>query len=146
MESDLYDLLPNPRKTDESDPDMMFTNPHSDYNIMSQVNNVLNNSQDKGISLFHCNMRSLTKNLTLLNDMSYSLDSTPDIIAIAGTRLNPNSISNVHLSNYHLPHTDSPTLEGGTAISVSKNLKGAPSTSMHCVHALHQNHLLHYGK
>ena len=89
MESDLYDLLPNPGKTDEADPDMMFINPHYDYNSMSKVNNVLNNSQGKGISLFHCNMRSHTKNLTLLNDMSYSLDSTPDIIAIAGTRLNP---------------------------------------------------------
>ena len=132
MESDLHNLLPNSDKTDEADPDMMFINPHSDYNSMSKVNNVLNNSQGKGISLCHCNMRSVTKNLTLLNDMSYSLDSMSDMIAIAGTRLNPNAISNVDLSNYHLLHTDSPTLASGTALYVSKNLKGAPSTSVHC--------------
>lgn len=132
MESDLHNLLPNSDKTDEADPDMMFINPHSDYNSMSKVNNVLNNSQGKCISLCHCNMRSVTKNLTLLNDMSYSLDSMSDIIAIAGTRLNPNAISNVDLSNYHLLHTDSPTLASGTALYVSKNLKGAPSTSVHC--------------
>ena len=71
-------------------------------------------------------MRSLTKNLTLLNDMFYSLDSRPDVIAITETRLNPNSISNVDLTNYHLFHTDSPTLAGGTALYVSKNLKAIP--------------------
>jgi len=97
MDSDLYNLLPNPDKNDQADPEMMFINPHSDYHSISKVNNALNNSQGKGISLFHCNIRSLTKNLTLLSDMLHSLDSRPDIIAIAETRLNPNSISNVDL-------------------------------------------------
>lgn len=97
MDSDLYNLLPNPDKNDEADPHMMFINPRSDYYSISKVNNALNNSQGKGISLFHCNIRSLTKNLTLLSDMLHSLDSRPDIIAIAETRLNPNSISNVDL-------------------------------------------------
>ena len=88
----------------------MFINPHSDYfglfwSILAY--NALNNSQGKGIFLFHCNIRSLTKNLTLLNDVLYSSDCRPDIIAITETRLNPNSTSNVDLSNYHLFHSDS---------------------------------------
>ena len=47
MDSDLYNLLPNPHKNDEADPDMMFINPHSDYFSLSKVNNELNNSQGK---------------------------------------------------------------------------------------------------
>ena len=66
-----YNLLPNPDKNDEADPDMMFMNPHSDYHNIFKVNNALNSSQSKGISLFHFNIRSLTKNLTLLNNMLY---------------------------------------------------------------------------
>ena len=56
-QSDLYNLLPNPDKNDEADPDMTFINPNSDYHSTSKVsNNALNNSQGKGISLFHCNI------------------------------------------------------------------------------------------
>ena len=105
---------------------MMFINPHSDYFSLSKVNNELNDSLGKAIFLFHCNIRSLTKNLTLLNDTSYSLDCRPNIISITETRLNLNPISNVDLSNYHLFHTDSPTLAGSTALYVSKNLKAIP--------------------
>ena len=55
MDSDLYNyLLPNPDKNDKADTDIMFINPHSDYFSLSKVNNELNNSQGKGISLFHC--------------------------------------------------------------------------------------------
>ena len=105
---------------------MMFINPHSDYFSLSKVNNELNDSLGKGISLFHCNIRSLTKNLTLLNDTSYSLDCRSNIIPITETRLNLNPISNVDLSNYYLFHTDSPTLAGSTAFYVSINLKAIP--------------------
>ena len=82
MSFDLYNLLPNPDKNDEADPDSIFINPQSEYHSVSKLNNIFNTTQGKGISLFHCNIRSLTKNLTLLNDVLYSLDSRPDIIAI----------------------------------------------------------------
>ena len=78
----------------------MFIYPQSDYYSRMKLNNALNSTQGKGISLLHCNIRSLAKNLTLLNDMLYSLDSSPDIIAVTETRLNSNSISNVALINY----------------------------------------------
>ena len=94
MESDFYNLLPNPDKNDEADPDLMFVNPQSDYYSISKMNNALTRRQGKGISLLHCNIRSLTKNLDLLTDMLYSLDSGLDVMAITETRLNPNSISN----------------------------------------------------
>jgi len=126
MESDFYNLLPNPDKNDEADPDLMFSNPQSDYYSISKMNNVLTSRKGKGISLFHCNIRSLTKNLSLLNDMLYSLDSGFDFIAITETRLNPNSISNTELLKYNLFHVDSPTLAGGVAVYANKALKTIP--------------------
>ena len=79
----------------------MFINPQSEYYIVSKLNNIFNTAQGKGISLFHCNIRSLTKHLTLLNDVLYSLDSRPDIVAITETRLSFNSISNLDIPNYN---------------------------------------------
>ena len=82
MTSHLYNLLPNPDKNDEADSDSMFANPQSEYYTVSKLNNILNTTQGKGISLFHCNIRSLRKHLTLLNDLLCSLDSRLYIIAI----------------------------------------------------------------
>lgn len=104
----------------------MFINTQSEYYDIPKLDNILCNAQGKGISLFHCNIRSLPKNLTLLNDMLYSIDSRPDIIAVTEIRLNPNSISNVDLSNYNFFHSDSPKLAGGTAIYVNDTLKTIP--------------------
>ena len=92
MELNLYNLLPNPHKNDEADPDLMSINPQSEYYDILKLDNVLCKAQGKGISLFHCNVRSLSKKLTLLNDMLYSIDPRPDIIAVTETRLNSNSI------------------------------------------------------
>lgn len=126
MASDFYNLSPNPDKNDDADPDFMFINPQSDYYNIPKLNNAFSSTQGKGISLFQCNTRSLTKNLTLLNDMLYSLDSRPDFIAATETRLSPNSISNADVPNYNFFHTDSPTPAGGTAIYVNKSLKAIP--------------------
>ena len=123
MELDLYNLLPNPDKNDEADPDLMFINPQSEYYDIPKLDNILCKAHGKGISLFHCNIRSLSKNLTLLIDMLYSIDSWQEIIAVTETRLNSNSISNVHLPNYNFFHVDSPILAGGTAIYVKDTIK-----------------------
>ena len=48
-ESDFYNLLPNPDKNDEADPDSMFINPQSDYYSRTKLNNALNSTQGKGI-------------------------------------------------------------------------------------------------
>mgnify|MGYP000618669845 FL=1 len=126
MKSDLYNILPNPDKNDEVDPDSIFNNPQSEYYSVSKLNNLSHTTQGKGIFLFHCNIRSLTKNLTLLNDMLYFLDSRPDVMPITETRLSANSVSNLDISNYNFFHTDSPTPAGGAAIYVNKALKAIP--------------------
>ena len=48
---DLCNLLPNPDKSDDADPDHILINPQSDYYDISGLNKVLN----------HCNIRSLSK-------------------------------------------------------------------------------------
>ena len=67
-------------------------------------------------------MRSLQKNLALLEDFLYSLDKRPEILAVTENRLNANSVCNVDLLNHELYHTDSPTSAGGSAIYIIKTL------------------------
>ena len=97
IETDLFNLISNPDKSDEIDPDLMLTIPMSNYYSISQINNTITNAGPKAISMFHCNIRSLQKHLTLLEDFFYSLDKRPEIIAITETRLNANSVNNVDL-------------------------------------------------
>ena len=101
-----------------------MNNPQSEYK--SKLKNIFNTTQGKGISLFHCNIRSFTKNLTLSNDVLCSLDSRPDIVAITEARLSSNSISNLDIPKYNFFHIDSPTRAGGAAIYVNKVLKAIP--------------------
>ena len=93
---------------------------------MSNVNNVLNYVGSNSLSLFHCNIRSLPKNLTLLNDLIYTLDSKADVLACTETRLNNDTTVNISLPGYKFYHTNSPTAAGGTGVYVSYNLKSIP--------------------
>lgn len=88
IDTDLFNLISNPDKSDETDPDLMLTIPMSNYYSISQINNAIAKAGPKAISMFHCNMRSLQKNLALLEDFIYSLDKRPEILAITETRLN----------------------------------------------------------
>ena len=119
IDTDLFNLISNPDKSDETDPDLMLSIPMSNYYSISQINNAIAKAGPKAISI---NMRSLQKNLALLEDFLYSLDKRPEILAITETRLNANSVCNVDLLNYELYHTDSPTSAGGSAIYIIKTL------------------------
>ena len=50
---DLYDLLPNPNKFDECDPDLMLTTPCSEYYSVRSFNKMLVNSDAKSFSILH---------------------------------------------------------------------------------------------
>ena len=51
--NDLYNLLPNPDKADESDPDLMPVSPCSEYYSIKKLNNLLKKSGSK-LFIFHC--------------------------------------------------------------------------------------------
>jgi hypothetical protein len=105
---DLYNVnvLPNPDKFDESDPDHMLTNVVSDYCSIDKINNILNAAGSKAISFFHCNARSFRKKHTLLTHLIYSIQVQPDILAISETKLCENNVVNVDITGYNFFHTD----------------------------------------
>ena len=68
LKTDLFDLITNPDKFDECDPDHILPLSSSDYYSVAEMNS----------TLFHCNIRSLPRNLSLLHDILYCLDSRPN--------------------------------------------------------------------
>ena len=124
IESDLYDILPNPDKFDENDPDIMLNNVVSQYYAEPDLNSLLDQqNNNKALTFFHCNIRSLPKNMNLVNELLLSLTKTPDILAVTETRLIQHSVENVEIYNYNFYHTDSKTPAGGAGIYVSKCYK-----------------------
>ena len=83
---------------------------------------MLVNSDAKSCSILYCNIRSLSKNLNLLEELLCSLDSKLDILGITETALGEKSISNVNITGYNFFHTDSPTNAGGAALYIAYNL------------------------
>ena len=80
----------------------------------------------KSFSILHCNIRSLSKNLNLLEELLCSFDSKLDILGITETKLAEKSISNVNIKGYNFLHTDSLTNAGGAALYIANNLKAVP--------------------
>ena len=126
LKTDLFDLITNPDKFDECDPDHILPQPSSDYYSVSEMTSTFGKAGSNALTLFHCNIRSLPKNLSLLHDILYCLDSRPNIIVISETRLSENSVSNIELPHYYFFHHDSPPAAGGAGLYVSKNLKSIP--------------------
>ena len=122
----LYDLLPNPNKFDECDPDLMLNTPCSEYYSVRSFNKMLVNSDAKSFSILHCNVRSLSKNLNLLEELLCSLDSKLDILGITETKLGEKCICNVNIKGYNFFHTDSPTNAGGADLYIANNLQAVP--------------------
>ena len=69
---DVYDLFLNPDKSDESDPDRILYNPCSEYFSIDKLKKILE-TMPNSLSISHCNIRSLPKNLNILEDILYSL-------------------------------------------------------------------------
>ena len=86
IDTNLFNLISNPDKSDETDPDLMLTIPMSDYYSISQINNTIAKAGPKAISMFHCNIRSLQKIklclkiffISLIKDLKFLLLLIPD--------------------------------------------------------------------
>ena len=128
--ADLFYILPNPNKLDENDPDLMLSNITSNYYSVTKLNRLLENKRSKSLSLFHCNVRSLPKNLNLINDLTYTLSNRPDILAVTETRLNNNTVVNIQIPGYNFYHQDSPTAAGRAGIYISQTLKSSIRTDI----------------
>ena len=76
----------------------------------------------KGFSILHCNIRSLPKNLSLLNDVLLMVKELPNIIAITETRLAEDSHHNIRIPGYIFLGVNSKTSAGGVGIYISENI------------------------
>ena len=127
---DLYNILPNPDKFDESDPDLMLSTPISEYYSVTDANNLLASADNYSLFFFHCNIRSLPKHFELLHDLLYCFDNIPDVIAVTETRLNCNSLANIDFPNYKCYNTDSKTMASGAGIYISSSLNTIPRSDL----------------
>ena len=85
---------------------------------------MLVNSDAKSLSIFYCNIRSLSKNLSLLEELLCSLDFKLDILGITETKLGEKSIFNVNIKGLNFFHTDRPPTNA--ALYIANNLKAVP--------------------
>lgn len=120
---DLSGIIPNPDNHDEWDPDNMLTVPTSDYYSITNLNELLTTLTPKALKIFHCNIRSLEKNLNLLNDLLHSFDKVPDVLAVTETRLNNQSVQNIDIPGYNFYHINSLTMAGGVGIYTNTSLR-----------------------
>ena len=81
------------------DSDNILNCPRSNYYFLTQLNQLLDNTTSKCLSMFHCNIRSLPKHLSLLN----------------------RTITNVDILNYDFFHINPPKQTSGSGLYVSKN-------------------------
>ncbi len=127
--------LNNPINSDYEDPDNIIPSFSSNYYNIEECKNLFNtppnldsyspthNNNHDLFSIFHCNVRSLQKQFSKLNDILISLENQISIIGISETRLNENSSSNIDLLNYSFLRHDSPTQAGGVGLYIHNSLE-----------------------
>ena len=79
-------------------------------------------AKQKGFSIFHCNIRSLEKNKSLLHDILSTVKTTPDI-AISESKINENTSANLNIPGYAFVNINSKTQAGGVGLYLSNDLK-----------------------
>ena len=78
---------------DESDPIKSANDNYfeSQYYSVKKSGKIFDDaSKQKGFSIFHCKIRSLEKNKSLLHDILCTVKTTPDITAISESKINEN--------------------------------------------------------
>ena len=95
--------------------------PRSNYYFLTQLNQLLDNNTSKCLSMFYCNIRSLPKHLSLLNEFLHSVNRKPDILAITETRLSNRTVTNVNILNYDFFRTNPLKQTSGTGLCLEKS-------------------------
>ena len=113
------DVIVNPENNDTRSINYNIESPYCDVKRAVKELRI----GDKGFSLLHCNARSLSKNLSYLNDILFMCKEMPSFIAISETKLNDRSTINISLEGYVLETKHSPTSAGGEGIYVKENIE-----------------------
>ena len=121
---DLFlDTIESPEKNDDLQRSSHDNYSESKYYTVKQSGTIFQKAKRKnGFSMRHLNMRSLPKNLSLLEDFITTVKEPPEIIAISETKLKENNIHNVNIPGYSFINTNSRTAAGGVAIYIANEL------------------------
>ena len=118
---DLFaDVLAGPNKLESCENEGIST--ESKYYDVKNTAKILKTG-NKGFSLLHCNTRSLSKNLPLLNDILLMCKEMPSVIAISETKLSDDNVSNVAIHGYKFISKHSPTNAGGVGLYIKKDIE-----------------------
>jgi hypothetical protein len=81
---DLFkDIIESPDKVNDCYENLAYDFLESKYWTIKQSGSNFSDIKHKGFSILHCNIRSLSKNLTLLTDVLLAVKELPNIIAIS---------------------------------------------------------------
>jgi len=96
------------------------------YYNMLETSNIFQSCCKNALSIVHINIRSLAKNLPLLEAFIYQLNHSPDIIAISETKLRSTTPANfgynVNIYGYNFVHADTETNAGGVGFYIKEGV------------------------
>ena len=93
------------------------------YCSVKKSGEIFYDASKQGFSIFHCNIRSLEKNKSLLHDILSTVKTMLDIIEISETKINENTSANLNIPGYAFVNINSKTQAGGVALYVSDDLE-----------------------
>jgi len=111
-----------------------FCNNSLYYNIHETCNIFKSCNMQDALTIFHTNVRSLSKNLYKLENCLLAIEHCPDIIAITETKFkNSKSVFsyNLQLEGYDFVHTDTNMNAGGVGFYIKKILSSMYSQIYH---------------
>ena len=93
------------------------------YRSVSWLENCLSKSKkQRDLSIVHFNVRSLSKNKPVLEELLCKLDNFPDILAISETKLTDEKVNCAKIPNYNFVFLNSSTNAGGVAFYMLNKL------------------------
>ena len=93
------------------------------YRCVSWLKNCLSKSKkQRDLSIVHFNVRSLSKNKPVLEELLCELDNFLDLLAISETKLTDEKVNCAKISNYDFVFSNSGTNTGGVAFFMLNKL------------------------
>ena len=109
--------------TNENDISNIDTDPIAACSQYTSADTLKNKAVNKELSFLHVNIRSLSKNISLLEELMTSYRMLPDIIGICETKLNNNNILDlIMLNKYSFHYTNSFSKAGGVGIYINNSM------------------------
>ena len=99
------------------------TEPYSAYSQYTSADSLNTKNINNGLSFLHLNIRSLLKNVSLLEELMISYKITPNIIGVCETKLNENiNLDPILLNNYTFHFKNSMSKAGGVGIYIKNSI------------------------